>query len=170
MSDSLQAASDALALRFGAKAHTARGELTVILPREHITAAATMLRDEFAFDYLVDITAVDYFPEEQPRFHVIYQFVSHKTNQMLRLRVPLDGTFPEVQSVDKVYPGANWYEREVFDMFGVRFTGSRDLRRIVLPSDWQGHPLRKDFPLGYEEVQFNFNYDEIERRKPKPTK
>lgn len=169
LSENLQAAADTLAQRFGAQPQVAHGELTLITPPGSIVAAARALRDEFNFDMLVDITAADYWPAEQPRFHVIYQFVSTSARELLRLRVPLDGSFPEIESVDGVYRGANWYEREVFDLFGVRFTGSLDMRRIIMPYDWQGHPLRKDYPLGYEEVQFTFNFDEIERRKQRPT-
>jgi len=74
---------------------------------------------------------------------------------------------PVAPTVEKIFPVANWHEREVFDMFGIRFEGHSDMRRILMPADWQGHPLRKDYPLGYEEVQFSFNYDEILQRKPK---
>jgi NADH-quinone oxidoreductase subunit C len=82
------------------------------------------------------------------------------------LRVPLNGNAPEIPSIEAVYPNANWHEREIWDMFGIRFAGHSDLRRILMPYDWEGHPLRKDYPLGYEEVQFSFNYDEIDQRKP----
>jgi NADH-quinone oxidoreductase subunit C len=84
---------------------------------------------------------------------------------ILGLRVPLPGENPSVLSLESVYPNANWHEREVYDMFGISFEGHTDLRRILMPHDWEGHPLRKDYPLGYEEVQFSFNFDEIDRRK-----
>jgi NADH-quinone oxidoreductase subunit C len=86
----------------------------------------------------------------------------------LCLRVPLNASTPHLPTAEKVYPGANWYEREVFDMFGITFDGHSDMRRIIMPYDWQGHPLRKDYPLGYEEVEFSFNYDDISLRKPHP--
>jgi NADH-quinone oxidoreductase subunit C len=72
-----------------------------------------------------------------------------------------------VKTIEKVYAGANWYEREVWDLFGIQFEGHSDLRRIVMPQDWEGHPLRKDYPVGYEEVQFTFNVDEVQLRKPR---
>ena len=102
---------------------------------------------------------------EEPRFAVVYQLYSLSKNVFLGLRVPLQGDSPELPTVEAVYPNANWHEREIYDMFGIIFRGHSDLRRILLPHDWQGHPLRKDHPLGYEEVQFSFNFDEIERRK-----
>jgi NADH-quinone oxidoreductase subunit C len=114
------------------------------------------------------VTASDSWPELRPRFHVIYQLYSHKQNVRLSLRVALDGNDPTVPTVEKVFPSANWYEREVWDMFGIHIEGHSDLRRILMPHDWEGHPLRKDYPLGYEEVQFTFNYDEIARRKHHP--
>jgi NADH-quinone oxidoreductase subunit C len=91
---------------------------------------------------------------------------SFPLNTNLSLRVPLEGNAPHLATIEGVYPNANWYEREVWDMFGVRFDGHSDLRRILMPADWQGHPLRKDYPLGYEEVQFTFNAEEIDLRKP----
>ncbi len=168
MNETLRSAALALVGRFGAVRQEFRDEITLILPPENVVAAALALRDEFGFEMLLDVTAADYWPAESPRFHVIYQFYSQHNNDLLRLRTPLNGNFPATQTIETVYPGANWYEREVFDMFGIRFEGNHDLRRIIMPFDWQGHPLRKDYPLGYEEVQFSFNFDEIELRKPRP--
>jgi NADH-quinone oxidoreductase subunit C len=109
---------------------------------------------------------VDYWPQTTPRFHVVYHLYSMPHNLILRLRVPLNGNAPHVDTMEKVFPNANWKEREIWDMFGIVFDGHSDLRRILMPADWQGHPLRKDYPLGYEEVQFSFNAEEIDRRKP----
>jgi NADH-quinone oxidoreductase subunit C len=123
------------------------------------------LHDEFGFDFLNDLTAVDYWPEEEPRFNVIYGFYSHANNSRMALRVPLNGDNPTIHTVEGFYRGANWHERELWDMFGINIEGHSDLRRILMPFDWEGHPLRKDYPLGYEEAQFTFNYDEIDKRK-----
>lgn len=142
------------------------GEPIVVLPAEKIQDAARMIHDQGGFDLLSDVTAVDYFPEENPRFHVVYRFTSIPNRQTLNVRVPLSALNPEVSTVENVYHNANWHEREVYDMFGIRFEGHSDLRRILMPHDWEGHPLRKDYPLGYEEPQFSFNYDEIDVRKP----
>ena len=91
-----------------------------------------------------------------------------KKKMRLEVRVPLDGDEPVMDSVIAVYPVANWHERELWDMFGIRFNNHPDMRRILMPEDWVGHPLRKDYPLDYEEVQFSFNFEEIEQRKPRP--
>lgn len=141
-----------------------RGQTTAVLAPEAILPACRLLREEHAFDLLAALTAVDYWPEE-PRFGVVYQLYSLAHQQLLGLKVPLPSGQAELPSVTSVYPNANWHEREVFDMFGVRFGGHPNLRRILMPQEWEGHPLRKDYPLGYEEVQFSFNFDEIERRK-----
>jgi len=130
-----------------------------------IVQVSQVLRDEFAYDFLCELTAVDYWPEESPRFHVIYGFYSHPHNVRLMLRVPVNGDNPSLPTLEGVYRGANWHERELWDMFGIHFDGHSDLRRILMPYDWEGHPLRKDYPLGYEEPQFTFNYDEIDKRK-----
>ncbi len=134
--------------------------------REGIVQACKVLRESPGLDFnrLVNLTAVDYWPDE-PRFAVVYHFYSLKHKAYLGLRVPLEGADAEVDTIESVYPNANWHEREVFDMFGISFKGHSDLRRILMPADWVGHPLRKDYPLGYEEVQFSFNYDQIDRQK-----
>ncbi|MCX6026757.1 MAG: NADH-quinone oxidoreductase subunit C [Chloroflexi bacterium] len=144
-----------------------RGETTVEIDPARIVAACRAVRDAPAlmFTRLAGQTAVDYWPDE-PRFAVIYQLHSLEKGLSLRLLLRLEGDAPSVASVVEVFPSANWHEREIYDMFGIRFSGHPDLRRLLMPADWQGHPLRKDYPLGYEEVQFTFNFDEIDRKKP----
>lgn len=146
---------------------TFRDQTTLIVQPDGLVDAATLLRDDpdLKFDLLAALTAIDYWPEE-PRFAVVYQFFSLENKVFIGMRVPVEGTQPEVPTLEGVYPNANWHEREVFDMFGIKFEGHSDPRRIIMPHDWEGHPLRKDYPLGYEEVQFSFNVDEIDRRKP----
>jgi len=143
-----------------------RGQITVVLKPDAIQAAASHLRNhpELQFNFLAALTAVDYWPQS-PRFHVVYQFLSMSHNVILAVRVPLEPGKPDIDSIDSIFPAANPHEREVFDMFGITFKGSRDLRRILMPWDWEGHPLRKDYPLGEEEVQFSFNFDEVNLRK-----
>ncbi len=144
-----------------------RGEKVVQVNREGIVAACRQLKEhpELSFDFLASLTAVDDWPEE-PRFAVDYRFYSTAKNHWTGLRVVASGEDAELPTIESVYPAANWHEREVYDMFGIVFTGHSDLRRILMPQDWEGHPLRKDYPLGYEEVQFTFNFDEIDRDKP----
>lgn len=166
MDKTLEQAVAAIQQRFGAQAQEFRGETTLILSPERLVDAAQALCDEFGFSMLVDVTAVDYWPEQTPRFHAVYQLNSMVTHQVVQLRVPVNGNSPLLPTLEKVYPNANWYEREVWDMFGIRFEGHSDLRRILMPHDWQGHPLRKDYPLGYEEVEFSFTRKEIDLRKP----
>ncbi len=143
-----------------------RSETSIILKPEHVVAACSMLRDEFEFEMLTEETAVDYWPEQCPRFHIVLRLRSLKHNQIFGLRVPLDGNAPTMPTLTGVYLNANWFEREIWDMFGIQFQGHPDLRRVIMPADWVGHPLRKDYPLGYEEVQYTFNFDEIDLRKP----
>lgn len=166
MQDHLQTVVAAIQEQFGAEVHRYAGDTSLILSAEQNVEALTALRDTYGFDMCLGATAVDYWPQVEPRFHVVYFIYSMKHNINLMLRVPLDGNAPHLRTVEGVYPSANWYEREMFDMFGITFVGHSDLRRILMPKDWQGHPLRKDYPLGYEEVRFSFNYDEIDRRKP----
>jgi NADH-quinone oxidoreductase subunit C len=151
--------------RFDAATAEFRGQTRLILSVADLPAAAQALRD-MGFERLSDITAVDYFPEQDPRFHLVYQFTSIQHQATLEVRVPVPALSPSAPSLVQVYPNANWREREIFDMFGITFEGHPDLRRILMPHDWEGHPLRKDYPLGYEEPQFTFNFDEIDVRKP----
>lgn len=168
MSEHLQTTINAIQDRFDASVKTFRGEYTLMIQPEKIVAVAAVLRDEFGFNTLMDITAVDYYPQEIGRYHVIYQLYSMPFNIRVQLRVPVDSTVSKLDTVETIYPTANWKEREVFDLFGIVFNNHSDLRRIVMPHDWVGHPLRKDYPLGYEEVQFSFNFDEIMKNKPQP--
>ena len=166
MSETIQSIVEAFQQRFGANVSEFRGEVSLVLSPEHIRAACQALRDEFGFELLNEETAVDYWPEQAPRFHIVYRVRSLKHNAMIGLRVPLDGNAPGLPSITDIYTNANGFERELWDMFGIQVEGHPDLRRIVMPYDWVGHPLRKDYPLGYEEVQFSFNFDEIDMRKP----
>ena len=140
-----------------------RDQLTAVLAPEAVVEACQFLKRR-GFDLLIALTAADHWPEE-PRFEMVYQLFSVKLNALIGLSVSLEGEEPKVPSIESVYPSANWHEREVFDMFGIDFPGHSDLRRILMPHDWEGHPLRKNYPLGYEEVQFSFNFDDIDRRK-----
>ena len=132
-----------------------RGEQTLVVAREGILAVLRFLRDdpELAFDYLADLTAVDHLPRD-PRFDVVYHLKSLPRNERLRVKAGVPVEDPEIDSVVEVWPGANWLEREVFDLFGIRFRNHPDLRRILMPDEWEGHPLRKDFPMGKVEVDF----------------
>jgi NADH-quinone oxidoreductase subunit C len=168
MNQSLQTAVTAVTEKYKVEATEFRDEVSLVVPPDQIISILQELHDDYSFDLLLDLTAVDYWPAEEPRFHVIYQLYSMSSNQLLRLRVPLIGNAPVIATADKIWPGANWYEREVWDMFGIRFDGSSDMRRIIMPYDWEGYPLRKDYPLGYEEVQFSFNKEEIMTKKPHP--
>ena len=128
-----------------------RDEMTIFIDRSHIREACEILREDpqCAFNFLSDVTCVDWFPAE-PRFEVIYHLLSIPKKERLRLKVRLDGTSPVIESVTAVWPGANYFEREIFDLFGIRFSGHPYLRRLLMPEDWEGYPLRKDYPVeGY---------------------
>ncbi len=122
------------------------GELTLEIAADKIIDALRKVKHELGFERLSTVTGVDRFPAE-PRFEVVYHLQSVKNNERVRLKVRLSGTNPEVESATSVYRGANWYERETFDLFGIHFTGHPNLTRIMLPQDWEGHPLRKDYPV-----------------------
>jgi NADH-quinone oxidoreductase subunit C len=128
-----------------------RGETTVVVPREHLRRAAEYLATEpsLRFSFLSDITTLDRFTIE-PRFEVNYHLLSLDRRERVRLKVRLSGSDPSIHSVTTIWPTANWHERENFDLFGIRFEGHPDLRRILMPDDWEGYPLRKDYPVeGY---------------------
>jgi NADH-quinone oxidoreductase subunit C len=126
-----------------------RNELTLWIDPPRIVTVCEFLKIERGYRYLSCVTAVDWYPAE-PRFEVVYQLYSHAHHTALRLKVKVSGENPQIASVTPVWRAANWYEREVFDLFGIGFTGHPNLKRIMMPDDWQGHPLRKDYPVeGY---------------------
>ena len=165
MDKKLQPVVAKLEKTFDVTATEYRGDVTMEIPAEKIVPACEQIR-ALGFELMSALTAVDYWPEEDPRFHVIYEFTSVSKNLRLGLRVPVKGIYPTIPTVTHIYSNANWRERELWDMFGIKAEGHPDLRRILMPADWEGHPLRKDYPLGYEEPQFSFNFDEIDLRKP----
>lgn len=131
------------------------GELTVEVRRERIVEAGHALRNgPSRYLLLSDVTCAD-FPGEPGRFRLAYHLASVDTGSRVRLRAWAGALDPEIASVTSVWPGADWMEREVFDQFGVRFSGHPDLCRILNPLDWEGHPLRRDYPIGGEEVEFS---------------
>jgi NADH-quinone oxidoreductase subunit C len=161
--------ADTLKARFGDAIRDVvefRGETTIHVKPDAIVDVCAFLRDDPAslYDLLSDISAADVWPDE-PRFQVNYHLYSMTNNTRLRLKVSVRDGQP-IPSVVGVWPAANWCERETYDMFGVKFTGHPDLRRLLLPDDYLGYPMRRDAPLVVEEVEFSFNYDEIEARKP----
>ncbi len=126
--------------------HSFRGDETVVVRREALGDVALFLRDGLGFDILMDLTAADYLPRE-PRYELVCHFYSTGHNYRLRLKCPVPAETPSVKSLTSVWPGANWLEREVYDMFGISFEGHPDLRRILMYDGFEGHPLRKDYPL-----------------------
>ncbi len=139
-----------------------RGEKTITVKKQNIVAICTLLRDnaETNFNYLSDMTCVDrleFMKDDEPRFEVLYNMYSMRTFQRLRIKAQVDEDDAVIDTVEGVWPCANWLEREIYDMFGLSFNNHSDQRRILMPDDWVGHPLRKDFPLGGEEVEFTYN-------------
>ncbi len=125
-----------------------RGDVSVTVKPEALLAVCAFLRDDpgYCFRFLVDVTAVDY-NDKTPRFVMVYHLLSHERNQRLRIKVPLAGDTPEIESVTAIWPTADWHEREVYDLFGIGILHHPDLRRILLPDHWDCSPLRKDYPL-----------------------
>ena len=144
-----------------------RGEQTLFIKKERITAVCQLLKDDeiLQFNFLADICADDMLPDF-PRFAVNYHLYSIPNKQRLRLRVRVEDPDEGPKTLSSLWGIASWLETEVWDLMGIRFDGNKSLRRLFLPEDWQGHPLQKDYPLGYEEVQFSFNFEEIDAKKP----
>jgi NADH-quinone oxidoreductase subunit C len=142
-----------------------RGDLSVRLRREDLLAVGEFLRDELAYSFLENLCAVDYLGRE-PRFEVVYHLFSFANRHRLCLKVGLAEADPSVPSLTGLWPTANWQEREAYDLMGVVFSGHPSLDRILMPDDWEGHPLRKDVPLGEEEIAFTFNQERIYAHKP----
>ena len=143
----------------GVDAQVAFGELNLVAHRDRIVPVLTALRDRFGFQQLLDVCGADY-PDRVERFEIVYHLLSMTRNVRVRVKVATDEQAP-VPSVIAVYPSAGWFEREAFDMYGVLFSGHPDMRRLLTDYGFQGHPLRKDFPMtGYVEVR----YDEEQKR------
>ncbi len=121
-------------------------ELTVETAPEDIVEALSRVKYDLNYERLTSVTGVDRFPEE-PRFEVVYHLQSVAGKSRLRLKTRVSGTNPEVPTATLVYRSAEWYERETFDLFGINFSGHPDMRRIMMPDGWEGHPLRKDYPI-----------------------
>ena len=142
-----------------------RGEVTFVTSRERLIEVLTHLRDQQRFEMLADETCVDYLPQE-PRFALIYQLTSLSRGLRVRVKTYLSETDKVVPSACGVYACANWLEREIYDLFGVRFEEHPDMRRILMPPGWEGHPLLKEHPVKVEEVAFSFNRQRIDADKP----
>ena len=135
--------------------HAFRGDETVVIRPSALLEVAAFLKDtpELAFNFLMDLTAVDYLffaggrIQKEFRFEVVYHFYSLKHNHRVRIKVPVDEKTPEVDTLTDLWPSANWYEREVWDMYGIRFKGHPNLKRILMYEEFNGHPLRKDYPF-----------------------
>jgi NADH-quinone oxidoreductase subunit C len=144
-----------------------RGERTLVIEQKSVKDICLFLRDdeELKCDFLEDIVADDMLPDF-PRFAINYHIYSIPHNHHIRLRVPVEDPDDGPDTVGSIWQIGTWLEMEVWDLMGVTFIGNDKLRRLFLPEDWQGHPLRKDYPLGYEEVQFSFNWEAIGAKKP----
>jgi NADH-quinone oxidoreductase subunit C len=159
MSADLQALSDYIASSLGETIENraiAFDELTIVVRREDIVRAATFLRDDpqCRFVCFIDICGADY-PAREKRFDVVYHFLAPHHNRRIRVKVETDEVTP-VPSLVEVWPAANWFEREAYDLYGILFSGHPDLRRILTDYGFEGHPLRKDFPMtGYVEVRYD---------------
>jgi NADH-quinone oxidoreductase subunit C len=140
---------DTLNSRFGEKIiehGLDKGDAVAIVAADAIHDVVLFLRDELSFDMPIDICGVDYLPRK-PRFEVVYMLRSTRTNERIRLRVQLDGKKPEVATISDIYPVADWLERETWDMYGIEFTGHPNQKRLLMYDSFEGHPLRRDYPI-----------------------
>lgn len=144
-----------------------RGQLSIVIRPEQIVDVARFLRDDpqLSYNFLENLCGVDYLGRN-PRFEVVYHLLSHTNIHRVCLKVGVPEREPAVPTLTVLWPTANWQEREAYDMFGIIFTGHPSLYRILMPEDWEGYPQRKDVPLGYEEVAFTFNEEQIYAHKP----
>ena len=135
-----------------------RGDTRVVVPRERIYEVLQLLKEKLGFDLLIDLTCVDYlyYRDAKDRFGLVYVLANVETNERITVRTFVNDPEPTVPSVVPLWEGANWLEREVWDLFGIRFSGHPDLRRIVLPEEFTAHPLRKDYPLQGQGERHNF--------------
>ncbi len=145
-----------------------RDEVTLHTSADNVLALLTHLKSEQKFEMLMDVTCIDYLPKE-PRFGILYQLYSLSRNIRVRVKVLVGEYDATVPSACSVYMNANWLEREVYDLFGINFKDHPDLRRILMPLGYEGHPLRRDVPYTVEEVAFSFNRERIDANKPRPT-
>ena len=143
-----------------------RGDLNIYVAPDALVDVARFLRDDelLSYKFLDNLCGVDYLGRD-PRFEVVYHLLSFKNRHRICLKVGLPERQPAVPTLTNLWATANWQERETFDLFGIIFTGHPGLQRILLPDDWEGYPLRKDVPLGGEEVAFTFNQDQIYAHK-----
>jgi NADH-quinone oxidoreductase subunit C len=149
---------EAVRSRFKATDSEFRGQTRIVISKESLLEALRFLRDAWGFDLLVDITCVDYltYRGATHRFGLVYLLASSESGERLTVRVMLDDPEPSADSIVSLWEGANWLEREIFDMFGIRFEGHPDLRRILLPDEFTAYPLRKDYPLQGRGERHNF--------------
>ena len=147
------------------------GETTLVVDPNTVVDVVRYLRDTqgLLYNFLSDISSVDYYPDysQRPgRFGVAYHLYSLIYNRRIRVKVYLDEDAPEVDTMTTLWPAANFLEREIYDLMGITFRGHPNMRRLLLADDWNGNPLRRDYPLGYETVQFSFNAEQIMKHKP----
>ncbi|GAB4487361.1 MAG: NADH-quinone oxidoreductase subunit C [Thermodesulfovibrionales bacterium] len=144
-----------------------RGQVSVSVKPGRIREICRWLHDDpdFFFDYLIDLCGVDYLNKRENRFDVVYHLYSIRHRHMIRLKAELPGASTTIDSVVPVWAGANWHERECYDLFGISFSGHPDLRRILLPEDWEGYPLRKDYPVKGPQKEWRGFVEVVERSK-----